>query len=198
MSSRGFIAPGSAQQILAKNTPRKKESTSRPTVTARHFELSRRDLMYTLPEEIPELEVEWFLTNLLPPLKSAQLSAIVNALQPVIPEGRWRWYPSNPKSMAGVEDAVYKHMEDISNVIIGAAEKILEKPLTSRFHCRPRHTEKSESQNGNYKNDGNQLLLERTGAGPLKDSDFYSVDSIATWEFKKETTPPIVNKVSKN
>ena len=199
MSSKdadGFSLP-SAPARKYSYTPRKKDSTSSPSVAVDHFEFLRRHLMHTLPEEIPELEVEWFLQNIAPVVDPHDLSAIVSGLETTIEEGRWHWYPKDPKAMAGVEDDVYKHLEDISAAVIDVAKNIIQKPITSQFGCRPRHTGLTESQNGNYKSDGNQLLEETASAGPSNKSRFCSVDSVATWEFKKEDTPGIINQVSK-
>ena len=159
-----------------------------------HFDMLRCDLMRNLPEDIPELNVDWFLQHLLPFVDHHQLSRIVDTLQPVIVGGRWRWYPEDPKCMTGQDNDVYERVQAIFDAVIDVAEDVFQKPATSRLHWQA--GQGAECQDGPFISSGHQLLVERTELGSSNSSGVPSANAIAIWEAKKEDTCEVAELVS--
>ena len=179
-------------------TPRKKDTCDMIEMKDMHFKELRPLLMNTLPKSIPEVELSWFLSHCVPSVSADVLADTMVGLQSVIgDDGRWIWYKEDPPRMTGTEDAVYKHIEDISNAVLKAGSEVMGRgtKVAAKVYCRPRFTEKSESQNAGYKSDANQMLMKTTGKGKKKAGEWYGVDVVTNFEFKKDCTVEAVNSV---
>lgn len=93
--------------------------------------------MDTLPAGFLEVDLESFFERLLSSVFNDNVSAIATHLQhksevgafanrrqpspASIVRGRWRWYPEDPKDIAGDEDTVFAHFNDIRSHYSGGA-----------------------------------------------------------------------------
>ena len=179
-------------------TPRKIDTCHNQEIKDMHFQELRSVLMRTLPEGLPEVDLPWFLSNLLPPVLSKGVEKTITDLTAHhhIANGRWKWFREEPSKSRKVEDKVFADIEVLASKVVEAGKRAMPgKVATTELMCRPRFTEKSESQNGGYKSDAVQMLLETTGAGKKKDTEYYSVDAAINYEFKKSDAVKDVNEV---
>ena len=176
----------------------------------------RELVVKSLPDTIPELDVTSFLDILLPHIDEENVTAIVEKLnhkftetvpgkktrgqtfEPAIVGGRWRWFAEEPTVSAYNEDTVYRDMNHIFGAVEAAAAMVLGLRPTTKTQIQATTADRSESQNGNFKNDANQRLLETTlcdrkDIGPFQ---HFSADSVTSLEFKKHTKWESVNAVS--
>uniref|UniRef100_A0A0W0GBD5 Protein kinase domain-containing protein n=2 Tax=Moniliophthora roreri TaxID=221103 RepID=A0A0W0GBD5_MONRR len=194
------------------DTPRKKDPISHPRINTVHLQQLRPLIVQTMGESVPEVSVEWFLQHAIPRFSprveledaAAHYAADLDALGKVmlrlrksVVHGRWKWYQKDPAQMEQEEDKVFSHMKDISDEVITAGKKVMPTlDVTAQLQCQPLRIGKSESDNSNFKGDANQLLVreQSTGVGPKGRNDFYIVDSVVNYEFKKNDDVSEVNK----
>ena len=115
-------------------------------------------------------------------------------------KGHWKCFQTAPKDMKGLEDDIFQGIADIGDAVVSAASALLDsKSPTTKLECRPRNTEKSETENASYKHDANQFLVdsESTGVGTLAEGSRFACDSVVTYEFKKSDDVKEINQVSK-
>ncbi|KAI3616466.1 hypothetical protein WG66_011376 [Moniliophthora roreri] len=193
------------------DTPRKKDPISHPRINTVHLQQLRPLIVQTMGESVPEVSVEWFLQHAIPrfsprvELEDAAahyaadldvLGKVMLRLRKSVVHGRWKWYQKDPAQMEQEEDKVFSHMKDISDEVITAGKKVMPTlDVTAQLQCQPRQIGKSESDNSNFKGDANQLLVQEqsTGVGPKGRNDFYIVDSVVNYEFKKKDDVSEVN-----
>ncbi|THH28687.1 hypothetical protein EUX98_g5506 [Antrodiella citrinella] len=177
--------------VKYRNTPRKKDSPRQPDaeLVDAHSAERRYPQMDSLPSHIPEVTMSYFLEHATPQLKKREVERVIRDVQPrIIKNGRLSEFPQDPRHMTGDEHTVFKGMERLSNTVLEAAIPIMGEP-TARSYCRPRNTEKSETENGGFKSDGNQFL--GLGASP---GALYIVDSVTNHKYKKSDEPSEVNQ----
>ena len=99
--------------------------------------------------------------------------------------------------MQGDDDMVYNDIEKICTVIVTTGKAVLKGRIkeTAKVQCRPKETQKSESQNGGYKLDATQTLLKSTGVGRIKPGKRYASDDRTNFEFKKNAKVDEINMV---
>ncbi|KAL0565868.1 hypothetical protein V5O48_016156 [Marasmius crinis-equi] len=209
-----------------RQTPRKADSTQR-----RNYQLPTKEfrklVLKTMGVTIPELTLNHFFEGSVPEVPEKVVDATWKELQRMKREdgssviaaetGRWSWYERDPGNMSEDEDVVYKHMEGIWDAILDAAKKSWPgKKCTARLRCRPTFPSKSETQNSNFKTDGDverlsndearqgtarqQKMAERKKPAEQKKipsdrdrPDAY--DSVVHLEFKKALTLEGANQV---
>ncbi|KAJ8072281.1 hypothetical protein PM082_015840 [Marasmius tenuissimus] len=166
---------------------------------------------------LPELKVPVFLNGPLPAVSDTVVDETWNVLKTMVwkdgealldtsgidmakatrvvgKDGRWGWYESaNPIEM-GNEDVVYKHIQDICDCIVKAAEVTLPgKKPAARFRCRPTKTALSDTQNSEYRTDADMELVDGSDS---KNDRSNLWDSVVNAEFKKSDTD--LDKVNQN
>ncbi|KAI3607815.1 other 1 protein kinase [Moniliophthora roreri] len=169
-------------------------------------------ILRTMGETVPEVSVEWFLQYAIPRFSpghdlddtEAYYAADLNVLDKVMLKlrksalkGRWKWYKKDPAQMEQEEDKVFSRMKDISDEVLAAGKEVMPTlDVTAQLECQPLRIGNSESNNSNFKGDANQLLVreQSTGVGPKGRNDFYIVDSVVNYEFKKNDDVSEVNK----
>ena len=146
--------------------------------------------MDALPAGFLEVDLESFFERLLPSVSKDSVSAIVALLHhnseggasrshmqpnpPSIVRGRWRWYSKDPEDMAGAEDTVFAHFNDIYAVTTAAARRVLAlDPRTGPCTLPPSHKSKADK----------------------KPRGCYVFDNIASWNFKKSDDDDTVKQV---
>ena len=147
------------------------------------------EIVEALPPFITEVDPDWFLENVFPPLSQPHLEEILSKLQngftttltnssassktrnlktypPAIVRGRWRLYPRNPAKMpikAGTHAATdaFKHLDELLDTIKTVAEYVVGK-----------------------KRSGLTQQFKDSGAGSLWDvqqGEYVGPDSVAQW-----------------
>ncbi|KAL0065232.1 hypothetical protein AAF712_007743 [Marasmius tenuissimus] len=201
---------------VLRQTPRKVDSTFR-----RNYKLSaaefRKVILQTMGRTLPELKVPVFLNGPLPEVSNTVVDETWNVLKTMVWKdgealldtsgidmtkatrvvgkgGRWGWYENaNPIDM-GNEDVVYKHIQDICDCIVKAAEVTLPgKKPAARFRCRPTKTALSDTQNSEYRTDADMELVDGSDS---KNDRSNLWDSVVNAEFKKSDTE--LDKVNQN
>lgn len=147
--------------------------------------------MDALPAGFSEVDLESFFERLLPSVSKDSVSTIVALLHhnseggasrshmqpnpPSIVRGRWRWYSKDPEDMAGAEDTVFAHFNDIYTVTTAATRKVLALEPRAVPCTLPQTSHKSK-------------------AGK-KPRGHYVFDNIASWSFKKSDDDDTVKQV---
>ncbi|KAK7026794.1 hypothetical protein VNI00_015452 [Paramarasmius palmivorus] len=176
------------------NNSRKNDPTCHPGLGTAELDVLRPALMHSMGVAVPEVEIDWFLQHAIPRFSPERryvsdlqvLGSVMTGLRSSIVKGRWKWYKKDPSKMQAGEDTVFKHMESISDAVLQVGKQFLSKTKsTSRLRCLSRQIGKSEMENSNFKGDANQLMEETTGAGMKGKNDYYIVDSVVNYAFKK-------------
>ena len=141
----------------------------------------------------PEVDVDWFLQNLLPSVDHCRLSAIVKELQSDINNPRWELHSEYPYT-TGQDDVMSPHIQVAFEAVIRAAENVLQKDPTSRFYCR---LWSSKDHGDNYTDGGCQLLAETASLELLKSKESYAMNSVVSWKVKKDDARESVDQVSR-
>ncbi|KAL0062265.1 hypothetical protein AAF712_010834 [Marasmius tenuissimus] len=175
-----------------RNTPRKGDSTHHSAYTQGHTNQIRKTNMKTLGDKLPKFDVSYFLESVVPDVPEDKLDEVFQQLinkkilvyNATTEEHRWCWYDVDPSEMDGLENKVYKHLEDISEEVVKAAQKVwkIKEEQTVRFTCRPNHASLSDTQNSGFMTDGDQELIKNDNPNGGKDL----LDSVTTAEFKKK------------
>lgn len=175
----------------------------------------RDGVLDSLPDTIPEVNLAWFLNNLLPAIDVRAITEIVKklntrftevrpgqrtrgrTLEPAIVKGRWRWFTEEPSQSKGKEYVVYRDLDHIFDSVEAAATTVLETTLRTRTRIQTTSTRIPTSQL--FISNANQLLLRTTLCDRKHVGLFHqlSADSVTSWELKKERTWKQVNEVSR-
>ncbi|KAI5117127.1 hypothetical protein M0805_007974, partial [Coniferiporia weirii] len=86
----------------------------------------RTAIVGDLGQSIPEVDLEFFFDNILPPLRNGlEVDQIVASLKSggIIEGGRWKWFSIDPCKEAVPEPLAFQHVGDIFNSIIKAANE---------------------------------------------------------------------------
>ena len=149
--------------------------------------------MEALPRYLTEVEPEWFFQNVFPPLKKKHVSRILSKLHdgftispkgqpkeifpPTIVREHWRWFSRNPGKMKVGENKhathVYRHLDEIFDLIVTAAESVLRKrriPTTQR-------------------------LEDIRGLWEVADGEYTGPDTVALWQFTRDDSNFDIQKV---
>ena len=118
-------------------------ASSKPHVTApqdARLPQSRASILQELHGQVPEVEVGWFLENVLPSLPpGADILATHEGLKQqnkITAQDYWSMWPTYPLSAVGAkENALFQPFEELATAI--CAESKLDDPALARFICIP-------------------------------------------------------------
>ncbi|KAL0062708.1 hypothetical protein AAF712_010403 [Marasmius tenuissimus] len=144
--------------------------------------------METLGDKFPKFDVPYFLESVVPDVPEDKVDGVFQQLvnnkiityNTTTEEHRWRWYDADPSKMDGSEKDVYKHLEDIFEAVVKAAQegwRVGQEP-TVRFTCEPDHPSVSDIQHSGLMTDSGQKLIVSDG-----EKDLYG--NVAMAKFKK-------------
>ncbi|KAL0579595.1 hypothetical protein V5O48_002433 [Marasmius crinis-equi] len=190
-------------EVEHRQTPRRADSTQRRNYQL-HLTEFRELVLETMGTTIPMLTLDEFFESSVPEVPRAVLDATWKELKKMKRNGvrvidpttdRWSWYEKDPGDMDGNEDDVYQYIEHIWNAVLDAAKKSLPgEERTAGFRCRPTSTASSETQNSNFKTDGDVERLPKDGKPRPAAARLDAFDSVVNLEFKKKVTLEDVNK----
>ncbi|KAI0946809.1 hypothetical protein AcW1_010386 [Taiwanofungus camphoratus] len=124
----------------------------------------RAAVIRELGESIFEISVQFFLDNILPPLRlEFDLDRVIQTLKDqndILQSGRWRSFPVNPAASWSNENVTFKPLEDMVRQIamaggLGGNGRLLD------FENNPNHTPKSELRDSTSRPDGYLILRDK-------------------------------------
>ena len=161
-----------------------------------HFSQLGTYLLRTLPKHVPEVDISWFLAHCLPPVSNPVLDETIDKLRGSLKDGRWKWYQTDPSQMKGTEKAVYRRIEDISNAVLEAAQRVRGKgsEVKAKVVYSPEFAGRLGNDQAGYEPGASQMLLSTT-SGRRKTTGWYRVDEVTNFEFQKEESVAAINSV---
>ncbi|KAI0916700.1 hypothetical protein AcV5_003114 [Taiwanofungus camphoratus] len=149
----------------------------------------RRAVLADLGESIPEVPFQFFLVNILPPLRGGiNIGNVVEKLQRrkiITRDGLWKSLPSRPALSPSFENATFKSLEEISKSICDAAQ-IRGTKKTIYFENNPNITPESKMRDSTSRPDGYFILHDRLNG-------VHWMDFALCAEYKKRNTPKNVD-----
>lgn len=151
----------------------------------------RRAVLADLGESITEVPVQFFLVNILPPLRGGiNIGNVVEKLQRrkiITRDGLCKSLPSRPALSPSFENATFKSLEEISKSICDAAQ-IRGTKKTIYFENNPNITPESKMRDSTSRPDGYFILHDRLNG-------VHWMDFALCAEYKKRNTPKNVDDV---
>ena len=136
--------PRSASLKTSADTPVVVKQTSISTGNGFSLDTSRGAVMGDIGSTIPEVEWEFFQTNILPPLRhNIQVDEVHNQLagDGSVVNNRWFEFPTDPSRCPDEENNVFAHLWIVIDSIQNAAERVYaplaHQPRTLRYSSQP-------------------------------------------------------------
>ena len=189
-----------APSAVTNDTPSKVKHVVSSPVIYGHVEHGRRALIHDIGTSIPEVPIQWFKDNILPPLpKGLNLTRLIQKLKTTgfIVDDRWSAFPKNPKFSAKVEDVVYAPFADVATRIGRTAKSLLRKrKQVVAFECNPHLIPTSNLRGNRSRPDGYGVYRSHVNYQPQGDNqEIFWEFIVAPGEKKKNNSDADVNDV---
>ncbi|KAJ3780163.1 hypothetical protein GGU10DRAFT_279798 [Lentinula aff. detonsa] len=172
---------------LAKETPYKSRTTDLSKFREGQLDCRRDTVIADLGNMVPEVDLDWFFENLLPPLpKGIDISTVIKQLQELgaITEDGWAGFSCDPKAERRHEDIVFAQLGPVFQAILDAVKELhpsLQQTFTLLFQptrfplsergrsTKPDNCWVSVEDIENITKDPNRFYTWYTIAGPAED-----------------------------
>ncbi|KAI0086022.1 hypothetical protein BDY19DRAFT_996208 [Irpex rosettiformis] len=166
----------------AHDTPSKPKYTVSAPAIRGHVEQGRDALIGDLGSSIHQAPLEWFKSNILPPLPlGLHLPSVLRTLKTdghITKEGDWSAFIGNPANSTLHEDLVYAPFATVATAIGKvAADKLPDTQQTVAFRCNPHLVPVSNLRENRSRPDGYGVYTAHENYQPQED------DSAIRWEF---------------
>ncbi|KAI5117344.1 hypothetical protein M0805_006243 [Coniferiporia weirii] len=177
------------------DTPARARSVDEHTYRNGTLDERRAAILSDLGQSIPEVDLDFFTNNVLPPLRDGfNVDEIVTSLESkkIIKEGRWEWFEEDPMRKQCTETEAFKPVVDIFESIVRAAnEKSHGHEQTLTLRMAPNSAPVSERSN-RTRPDGFMILKEaedKFGSDEKARRSWY--DLALAFETKKDGSDPL-------
>ncbi|KAI5115744.1 hypothetical protein M0805_002822 [Coniferiporia weirii] len=177
------------------DTPARARSVDEHAYRNGTLDEKRAAILSDLGQSIPEVDLDFFTNNVLPPLRDGfNVDEIVTSLESeeIIKGGRWKWFEEDPMRKESTETEAFKPVVDIFESIVRAANgKSHGHEQTLALRMAPNSIPVSERLN-RTRPDGYMILKEaedKFGSNEKARRSWY--DLALTLEVKKDGTDPL-------
>jgi hypothetical protein len=169
-----------------KETPTRPRQSFSSRYRAGHLSDARSVVIEDLGD-IPLVSVDFFTSNVLPPIGDKFLGNIKDSLvaKKHIENNRWSAFPKSPKATGLVETQAFSAFPTMVDHIVQTTSTLMDSEPTLKFVCKPNVAPVSE-RNNSTRPDGQLELKEKKSVGEVSSSDEKShwEDIVVPCEFK--------------